>query len=121
MLEPGASDTTHAAGRDAMFAALELMAGTADDAIAVTDLDARVHVWNPASERLFGIPATIALGRSIYELTESIMVFGGDLTDPRQAVLVLAKPFDVETAVSTVTELVEGGEGPRSRREPSPS
>ncbi|HEX2756132.1 MAG TPA: PAS domain S-box protein [Candidatus Limnocylindrales bacterium] len=38
------------------------------DAIVVTDADLRVRVWNPAAERLYGIPAATAIGQSMAEL-----------------------------------------------------
>ena len=42
-------------------------------------------VWNAAAERLFGIPASLALGRSIFELTESTVMGGGSAEkDPRE-------------------------------------
>ena len=34
------------------------------DAVVVTDLDRRVVVWNDAADRLYGIPASEALGRA---------------------------------------------------------
>lgn len=73
-------------GSDEMLAALELMARTADDAITVTDRAARVLIWNAAAERLFGVPASLAVGRSIFELTESTVMGGGSgEKDPREA------------------------------------
>ncbi len=58
----------------ATLALLRSLAATAADALIVTDLDARVRVWNAAAERLYGIPADDALGRVIYELTEARVV-----------------------------------------------
>jgi PAS domain S-box-containing protein len=37
-------------------------------AVVVTDTDLRVAVWNSAAERLFGIAAEAAIGRSILDL-----------------------------------------------------
>ncbi len=87
MPAPRAVTPVSPVGHDAIIAALGLMARTATDAIAVTDLDAKVVIWNPAAERLFGVPADIALGRSIYDLTESTVVGGGDMGDVRRATL----------------------------------
>ncbi len=69
--------------------ALESVSRTIPDAITVTDLEARIVIWNPAAERLFGIPATIAVGSVIYDLTDSSIVGGaspvglGPAIDPR--------------------------------------
>ncbi len=40
------------------------------DAIVATDADWRITAWNPAAERIFGIAAADALGRTMQELTE---------------------------------------------------
>ncbi|MEK6719600.1 MAG: ATP-binding protein [Chloroflexota bacterium] len=87
MPEPRAARRARRVGKADMIAVLELVARTADDAIAVTDLDARVVIWNAASERLFGIPASLALGRSIFDLSEPFIVGRGDARDPRQTAL----------------------------------
>ncbi len=87
MPEPRAARRARRVGKAEMIAVLELVARTADDAIAVTDLDARVCIWNAASERLFGIPASLALGRLIYDLTEPFIVGREDAGDPRQTAL----------------------------------
>ena len=43
------------------------MIGQAPAAVVVTDTDLRVAVWNSAAERLFGIAADGATGRSILD------------------------------------------------------
>jgi PAS domain S-box-containing protein len=56
------------------FPGLEHIARSAADVIVVTDLDRRVAVWNAASEDLYGIPATTAVGRVIEDLVFSTIV-----------------------------------------------
>ncbi len=56
------------------LALLRSLAASADDALIVTDLDARVRLWNAAAERLYGIAADAAIGRIIYELTVAHVV-----------------------------------------------
>ena len=58
MAEPGA-----ASGADRpdpvewpTLALLRILAASAADAFIVTDLDARIEVWNAAAEQLYGIP-----------------------------------------------------------------
>jgi PAS domain S-box-containing protein len=63
----------------ATLALLRVIAASADDAIIVTDLDARIRVWNAAADRLFGIGANEALGRLIHDLTEATIVGGVDV------------------------------------------
>lgn len=81
MAEPGAApapndpDPTEAA----TLALLRTLAGTADDAFIVTDMDARVVVWNGAAERLYGIDAEAALGQVIFVLTDARVVGDGDI------------------------------------------
>lgn len=58
----------------ATLALLRVIAASADDAIIVTDLDARIRVWNAAADRLYGITADDALGRPIRDLTEATIV-----------------------------------------------
>ncbi|HWP63423.1 MAG TPA: EAL domain-containing protein [Candidatus Binatia bacterium] len=41
---------------------------SADDAIVGLDLDGRITSWNPAAARLFGLPASTALGRRISDV-----------------------------------------------------
>ena len=47
------------------------------DVVAVTDLHRRVVVWNEAAVRLYGIPASDALGQPIDSLFDSIVVGEG--------------------------------------------
>jgi two-component system NtrC family sensor kinase len=58
----------------ATLALLRIIAASADDAIIVTDLDARIQVWNAAADRLYGIAADEAIGRDIHDLTEATIV-----------------------------------------------
>lgn len=58
----------------ATLALLRSIAASADDALIVTDIDARVRLWNAAAERLYGISADDALGRVIFELTDAHVV-----------------------------------------------
>lgn len=87
MPEPGVHAPPGHVGVPEMVAALELMSRTADDAITVTDVAARVLIWNAAAERLFSVPASLALGRSIFDLTESTVIGGHDDRDPRETAL----------------------------------
>jgi len=47
------------------------------DAVAVTDMQRRVVVWNSAADRLYGIPAADALGRPIEDLYKSKIIGEG--------------------------------------------
>lgn len=87
MPKPGVPAPPGHVGVPEMVAALELMSRTADDAITVTDLAAKVLIWNAAAERLFSVPVSLALGRSIFELTESTVIGGHDDRDPRETAL----------------------------------
>ena len=49
------------------------------DAIIVTDPEYRVRVWSPAAERLYGIPDSTALGRSLRDLVETSNAAGGPI------------------------------------------
>jgi PAS domain S-box-containing protein len=68
---------------------LEAIPGLADlariiaDAVTVTDVHRQVVIWNPAAERLYGIPAADALGASIDDLVDSSIV--GEGTSPAGA------------------------------------
>src|SRR4051812_9147941 len=42
------------------------------DAIVITDVERLIRVWNPAAERLYGIPAADAVGRAMDELVETL-------------------------------------------------
>ena len=42
------------------------------DAIVITDPRFEVRVWNPAAERLYGIPADVAIGRRMDELDRDL-------------------------------------------------
>jgi diguanylate cyclase (GGDEF)-like protein/PAS domain S-box-containing protein len=44
------------------------MSASAQDAIILVDIDARVRFWNAAAERIFGYPKDAALGKDIFEL-----------------------------------------------------
>jgi len=46
------------------------------DAIVITDRDLVVRVWNPASERLYGIPATAVVGRPFGEIIVTLETTG---------------------------------------------
>ncbi len=71
------------------LALLRVLAASAADAFIVTDLDARIEVWNPAAEQLYGIPAAEALGQDIYPLTEATIVGEVDVPNwlPREIAL----------------------------------
>ena len=71
------------------MALLRVLAASAADAFIVTDLDARIEVWNPAAEQLYGIPAADALGQDIYPLTEATIVGEVDVPNwlPREIAL----------------------------------
>ena len=43
----------------------EAVLSTRSDAVVATDRDGMVRFWNPGAERIFGYPATEALGRSL--------------------------------------------------------
>ncbi|MGZ8527214.1 MAG: PAS domain S-box protein [Candidatus Limnocylindrales bacterium] len=81
MAEPGAApapndpDPTEAA----TLALLRTLAASADDAFSVTDMDARILVWNAAAERLYGIAAGDALGQVIFALTDAAVVGEGHI------------------------------------------
>ncbi|HXG39916.1 MAG TPA: GAF domain-containing protein, partial [Candidatus Limnocylindrales bacterium] len=51
----------------------------ATEAIVLTDLDFRVRLWSPGAERLYGIPAELALGRHVDELRASSDLDGNPL------------------------------------------
>ena len=89
MPEPQVGAARPHVGADALIVALELAVRTADDAVTVTDRSARVLIWNAAAERLFSVPASLAVGRSIFELTESTVIGGHDERDPREAALAM--------------------------------
>ncbi len=71
------------------LALLRMLAASAADAFIVTDLAARVQVWNPAAERLYGISAAEAIGNDIYPLTEARIVGEVDVPSwlPREIAL----------------------------------
>jgi PAS domain S-box-containing protein len=46
------------------------------DAIIITDRDLRVRFWNPAAERLYGIPATTAVGKPVGEIVVTLETTG---------------------------------------------
>ncbi len=73
----------------AALAFLRTLAASAVDAFMVTDLDARVRVWNAAAERLYGIDAVDAMGQVIYDLTHARIVGDVDIPAwlPRQIAL----------------------------------
>jgi PAS domain S-box-containing protein len=73
----------------ATLATLRVVAASADDAFIVTDLQARVRVWNAAAERLYGIETGAAIGREIYELTDATIVGEVDVPNwlPREIAL----------------------------------
>ena len=68
---------------------LRILAASAADAFIVTDLEARVRVWNPAAEHLYGISADEAIGRDIYPLTDATIVGEVDVPNwlPREIAL----------------------------------
>jgi PAS domain S-box-containing protein len=49
------------------------------DAVILTDTEVRVRVWNPAAERLYGIPASIAVGRPMGEIVASFDLEGAPI------------------------------------------
>lgn len=57
--------------------ALATVAEVMTDAVAVTDMQRRVVVWSAAADRLYGIPATDALGRVIDDLYTSTIIGEG--------------------------------------------
>ena len=73
----------------ATLATLRVVAASADDAFIVTDLEARVRVWNAAAERLYGIETGAAVGQWIYELTDATIVGEVDVPNwlPREIAL----------------------------------
>lgn len=56
---------------------LAAVAGMMADAVTVTDLHRRIVIWNPASDRLYGIPASEALGTPIDLLYDSTIIGEG--------------------------------------------
>ena len=82
MAEPGAPPAPFAPDPSdpAALALLRVLAASAVDAFIVTDLDARIQVWNGAAERLYGIDAVDAMGQVIYGLTRVRIV--GDIDIP---------------------------------------
>jgi PAS domain S-box-containing protein len=46
------------------------------DAVILTDTDLRVRVWNPAAERLYGIPASLAVGQPMRAIVATFDVDG---------------------------------------------
>ena len=63
----------------ATLALLRTLAASADDAFIVTDMDARILVWNAAAERLYGIDAEHALDQVIFTLTDARIVGEGNV------------------------------------------
>ncbi|HEU0234922.1 MAG TPA: PAS domain S-box protein [Candidatus Limnocylindrales bacterium] len=61
-------------GDPAALALVEAVAQSIGDATAVTNSDSVVLVWNAEAERLYGIAAGDAVGRSIYDLFDSTIV-----------------------------------------------
>jgi two-component system NtrC family sensor kinase len=53
------------------------------DAIVITDAAFEVRVWNPAAERLYGIPADVAIGRPMDELVATFDRGGEPLDHPQ--------------------------------------
>ncbi|HLU48506.1 MAG TPA: PAS domain-containing protein, partial [Planctomycetota bacterium] len=66
----GASDIERLRGEVADIQDFQsaLVQGDLSVALIAVDPELQVFVWNPAAERLFGIPSAEALGRSFYEL-----------------------------------------------------
>lgn len=60
-----------AVARSILPAACSELADLASDSVIVCDLDGLIRYWNPASETLYGWPATAAVGRSIAEFSPS--------------------------------------------------
>lgn len=91
MAEPGTASAPHDPDPTdaATLALLRTLAAAADDAFIVTDMDARVVVWNAAAERLYGIDAEHALDQVIFGLTDARIVGEGHvpLTLPRETAL----------------------------------
>src|SRR5258708_15194515 len=54
-------------GKHAAAAAIDLsqLVAAVGDAIVVTDASGAITLWNPAAERMFGFPASEALGRPL--------------------------------------------------------
>ncbi len=42
----------------------EQLVAQAPDAVIFADREGTIRVWNPAAERLFGFPASVAIGES---------------------------------------------------------
>jgi PAS domain S-box-containing protein len=61
------------------------------DAIIITDRDLRVRVWNPAAERLYGVPATTAVGQPLSEIVVTLETTG-------QAIDSLAERAELEAS-----------------------
>ena len=72
--DPAPAPTVPDPSDPAALALLRVLAASAVDAFIVTDLEARIRVWNAAAERLYGIDAGDAVGRVIFELTEGRIV-----------------------------------------------
>ncbi|HEY6057081.1 MAG TPA: PAS domain-containing protein, partial [Candidatus Limnocylindrales bacterium] len=71
---PGPDPARHSA-RDAAGTALATAALDAmPDSVIVTDLGMTVRAWNPGAERLYGIDAQEAIGRSVTDLLDSRIV-----------------------------------------------
>ncbi len=60
------------------------------DAIVITDPRFEVRVWNPAAERLYGIPADVAIGRRMDELVATSDRDGEPLDRPQARAALIA-------------------------------
>ena len=49
------------------------------DAVILTDLELRVRVWNPAAERLYGVPARLAVGQLMGDLIATFDLDGAPI------------------------------------------
>jgi len=51
------------------------------DALVVTDTELRVRLWNPAAERLYGIPASLAIGQMFTAVIATLDLDGTPVDD----------------------------------------
>jgi two-component system cell cycle sensor histidine kinase/response regulator CckA len=106
-------DVKPAQERDALRARLAAIVSSAQDGIIGWNLDGRVTDWNACAETLFGIPASVAVGRPFAEFVPEAAqpgVFAGESVRNVERVHVLPDGRKVALSINTAPIYGEDGQ-----------